>query len=271
MGTSKRSPLASRLREARAQAGLTQDELARRVGVSGRSAIGKYETGEREPDYNTLAKMAAVLQVSVAFLLGEEGAEQKPSPDQRVPPFNPSAKNQAVAVFHHVGSFLFKVLVSYEKLLAELQQSREHLEADLAEESTHPVSWDAFGMNEPPLQVVQACLDATIEAVTERRSQLRALLELLAKRDPGRVAIQELLDKVGAAEQSVVAHLDDFLSAQTRLREHHVQYLAKLNDPAALDQARFFLKRQVDDAQANLDDARSKQDAARRKPGKGRK
>jgi transcriptional regulator with XRE-family HTH domain len=46
------------LREARARAGLTQAELARRAGVS-RSVLSVYESGRREPGSEALARILA--------------------------------------------------------------------------------------------------------------------------------------------------------------------------------------------------------------------
>lgn len=54
----------------RKQAGLSQQELADKLGVS-RSRIGMYETGKREPDLDDLQKIAAVLGTTSGVLLGE--------------------------------------------------------------------------------------------------------------------------------------------------------------------------------------------------------
>lgn len=61
-----------RIREIRKKCGLTMKELAERVGVS-ESAISQYETGRRQPDYETLLKIADYFGVSVDYLLGKEG------------------------------------------------------------------------------------------------------------------------------------------------------------------------------------------------------
>ena len=47
----------------------TQQELAKKIGVS-RSAIGMYETGERQPDFETLEVIADFFNVDMDFLLG---------------------------------------------------------------------------------------------------------------------------------------------------------------------------------------------------------
>jgi len=67
-----------RLIELRKAAGLSQYELARRLKI-GRSALGNYEMGEREPDFETTKRLATFFGVSVDSLLGREGQESSPS------------------------------------------------------------------------------------------------------------------------------------------------------------------------------------------------
>ena len=49
--------------------GLTQAEMAEKLGIS-RSTIGMYETGAREPDFETLEKIADFFDVDIDYLLG---------------------------------------------------------------------------------------------------------------------------------------------------------------------------------------------------------
>ena len=49
--------------------GYTQQELANRLGVS-RSAVGMYENGEREPDFETLEAIADFFNVDMDYLMG---------------------------------------------------------------------------------------------------------------------------------------------------------------------------------------------------------
>lgn len=48
---------------------LTQSEMAQKLGIS-RSTIGMYETGAREPDFETLEKIADFFNVDIDYLLG---------------------------------------------------------------------------------------------------------------------------------------------------------------------------------------------------------
>lgn len=58
----------NRLRELRKEKGLTQNELAKLLNVSDRS-VGFYETGDRDPDTETLKKLANLFDVTIDYLL----------------------------------------------------------------------------------------------------------------------------------------------------------------------------------------------------------
>lgn len=55
--------------------GMSQKELAEKVGIS-RSAIGMYETGEREPDFETLEAFADIFNVNMDTLLGKISTDE---------------------------------------------------------------------------------------------------------------------------------------------------------------------------------------------------
>ena len=57
------------LRELRIQKGLTQAELSKALQVSA-SSIGMYEQGRREPDNETLGRIANFFNVTTDYLLG---------------------------------------------------------------------------------------------------------------------------------------------------------------------------------------------------------
>ena len=60
-----------RIVELRKRQGLTQAELARAMGIS-RSALSLYEIEKREPDIETLSKLASLFNVPVGYILGNE-------------------------------------------------------------------------------------------------------------------------------------------------------------------------------------------------------
>lgn len=70
---SKPNPLAGQLRELRARRGLTQEQVARRLGCH-ESAVSRWESGGRFPTSEDLVLLADLFHVSVDSLLGR--AEQ---------------------------------------------------------------------------------------------------------------------------------------------------------------------------------------------------
>lgn len=68
---------ADRLRALRKKSGLTQDEFSKQTGI-GRSAVGMYESGKREPNYTTLSKVARFYHVSTDYLLGRTDTPAEP-------------------------------------------------------------------------------------------------------------------------------------------------------------------------------------------------
>ena len=62
--------IADRLRDARKQAAMTQEEVAERVGVHPLT-ISHFETGRVSPKLETLVRLAAALGTTVGALLGE--------------------------------------------------------------------------------------------------------------------------------------------------------------------------------------------------------
>lgn len=61
--------LGERIKQARIQAGLTQEQLAEILNLS-RGTIARYELGEIEPKIQNLASIAEVLHVSADYLMG---------------------------------------------------------------------------------------------------------------------------------------------------------------------------------------------------------
>ncbi len=59
------------LKQLRIMHKLNQTDFAKAIGLS-RSTIGMYETGKREPDFETLETIADYFNVTIAYLLGKE-------------------------------------------------------------------------------------------------------------------------------------------------------------------------------------------------------
>lgn len=59
----------TRLHTLRKERKLRQEDMARQLGIA-RTTYAMYEQGNREPDYNTLIKLATFFEVSIDYLLG---------------------------------------------------------------------------------------------------------------------------------------------------------------------------------------------------------
>lgn len=74
--------LGERLRSLREKAELTQKELASRLNVPNQN-ISNYERGFRQPDYETLQKLADYYEVSTDYLLGRTDVSKKENNDEK--------------------------------------------------------------------------------------------------------------------------------------------------------------------------------------------
>ncbi len=77
-----RYEIGSRIRKYREQAGLSQKELAQRIGVSN-SRVSNWEQGVNRPDADILASLCTVLNVSPSLLLGVRLSTEEISEEER--------------------------------------------------------------------------------------------------------------------------------------------------------------------------------------------
>ncbi len=61
--------LSQKLKELRLNKGLTQIEFAKTFNIAN-GTVGNWETGKRQPDYETLSRIADFYDVTVDYLLG---------------------------------------------------------------------------------------------------------------------------------------------------------------------------------------------------------
>jgi transcriptional regulator with XRE-family HTH domain len=75
MGSTKRDyprKLARKLTRVRTNAGLSQSEIAKELGVKDRAIISQYETGKRQPSLPVLLKYARLANVAVEVLIDDK-------------------------------------------------------------------------------------------------------------------------------------------------------------------------------------------------------
>ena len=73
-GSDEKVEFSNRLKELRTQAGLTQLQLAQRLGIT-KSVISFYELSERDPSPDVLIRLANIFHVSTDYLLGLDKKE----------------------------------------------------------------------------------------------------------------------------------------------------------------------------------------------------
>lgn len=100
--------VSERIVELRKKHKLTQEEFAKRVKVT-RSALSQYEIGTRNPDYETLQRIADKFNVSIDYLMGRVD-----NPDQEVSLYSQLTEEQKTEVDKMIDEKL-KVMTEEEK------------------------------------------------------------------------------------------------------------------------------------------------------------
>lgn len=75
-----------RIYQKRIELGLSQEELAQKVGYKDRSSIARIESGERDIRQHMVVAFAAALQTSPAWLMGFDEKHEAPKPNAQIMP-----------------------------------------------------------------------------------------------------------------------------------------------------------------------------------------
>lgn len=98
----------------RKKAGLSQDALAEKIGVS-RQAVSKWELGSAQPELDKLVSLARMFEVTADWLLSEEEPEDyvKPEQEPEPPKSAPSQKQAYPAWVDDLPGFIGRTLKKY--------------------------------------------------------------------------------------------------------------------------------------------------------------
>ena len=112
--------IANRLVELRKSAGLSQEELSQRLGIS-RQAISKWEQAESSPDTDNLIALSRIYGISIDELLSGRAAEVKPTEAEGYTAVVKTQKGQIGSAFRFTG--IEGVLPAVCCLSAELENA----------------------------------------------------------------------------------------------------------------------------------------------------
>lgn len=111
---------------------LTQAELGKKLGIAP-STVGMYERGQREPDFETLEKIAACFQVNMNTLLGKEVlsfSEQGSFSGTRIPVLGKVAAGIPITAVENV--------LGYEDITSSMAASGEYVALKIEGSSMEP-------------------------------------------------------------------------------------------------------------------------------------
>ena len=122
------------LRRLRTENELTQGELAKRLGLS-TSAIGMYERGEREPDFEKLEKIASYFNVNMNFLLGKEVVISDHSiVGIKIPVLGKVAAGIPITAVENI--------LDYEEISSDMAASGDYVALQIKGRSMEPRMWE---------------------------------------------------------------------------------------------------------------------------------
>lgn len=76
--------IGDRIKRKREELGISQDELAKRLGYKSRSSINKIELGLQNLNQSKIKAIADALQTTPAFIMGWEAEEVSPQPGPEI-------------------------------------------------------------------------------------------------------------------------------------------------------------------------------------------
>lgn len=130
-----------RIRSCREALGLSQEELAKRMGYKSRSSIHKIELGENDIPQSKIAAFADVLHTTVPYLMGlEESNEPSHTVSSFCHPDLTPEENQLISLYRALSDNGKRELMFYAKIRY------------IDENMKSPVSLAAFGGDSASLQ-----------------------------------------------------------------------------------------------------------------------
>lgn len=101
----------NKLKELRKDTGLTQAELAGKIGID-RGTLANYETNRKKPSYDVLEKLANVLNCSVDYMMGINSKMKSDKIDE-----DSNLNNETKNFIKTINEFDQKTINFYKKII----------------------------------------------------------------------------------------------------------------------------------------------------------
>lgn len=119
-----------RIKQLRLAQGMSQYDLAQKVGYEGRSAISKVENGERDISQSMIEKYATALGVTPTYLLYGEEAKEAPTKNNKIPVFGMVAAGIPISAIEDI--------IDYEEIDEQTANSGEYFALKIKGDSMEP-------------------------------------------------------------------------------------------------------------------------------------
>lgn len=131
LGRVKNMELYKRIKDSRIKIGMTQDELAKKMGYKSRSTIAKIESGENDILQSQIVKFAEALNTTPAYLMGWE--------DNQKPAFSRAVKIPVLGrVVAGIPIEAVTDIIDYEEITPELASTGEFFALQIKGDSMTP-------------------------------------------------------------------------------------------------------------------------------------
>ncbi len=159
-----------RLREIRERRGKTQQEMANFLKIT-RPAYTQYESGRREPDFNTISRLADFFGVTTDYLLGRDGQKKiGPSSDGPIPD----------ALLKNVGLW-----ENYKNLFEYIPSLKTLLDASLTNEERKKRSLEILTSLDPEnLKDTSTSIDVLVEIILANDEKRKKAFDILMNLNP---------------------------------------------------------------------------------------
>ena len=149
-----------RLKQQRMKKGLSQSELARRVGV-GRDSYNKYERSGTNPSHETLVLLATELDTTVDFLLGKTD-----DPNRNARPMRELSPNEMIRIglFGDVGAEIGDNVIEDIKEYAAFKADQEKRNSRQTKAQRMGKPLRASGAPASPEDAVDPAIEAELES-----------------------------------------------------------------------------------------------------------